>query len=77
MMKQFYGFFFPLTKEKFKAIKTKEDTNEVLEFMVMANGSGETRTSTNQTTDRTCTDVERILHNESYRKPFQVKYYKF
>ncbi|VBB32829.1 unnamed protein product [Acanthocheilonema viteae] len=39
--------------------------------MVMANGSGEMRNSNNQTADRTCTDVERILHNESYRKPFQ------
>ncbi|CAG9532876.1 unnamed protein product [Cercopithifilaria johnstoni] len=53
------------------AIKTEEQINEVVESMVMANGSGKTRSSSNQTADRTCTDVERILHNESYRKPFQ------
>ncbi|VDM12413.1 unnamed protein product [Wuchereria bancrofti] len=39
--------------------------------MVMANGDSETRSSSNKTSDRTCIDVERILHNESYRKPFQ------
>uniref|UniRef100_A0A0R3S7H0 RGS domain-containing protein n=1 Tax=Elaeophora elaphi TaxID=1147741 RepID=A0A0R3S7H0_9BILA len=53
------------------AIKAEEQVNEVVESMVMANGSGETRSSGNQTADRTCTDVERILQNESYRKPFQ------
>ncbi|VDK80012.1 unnamed protein product [Litomosoides sigmodontis] len=39
--------------------------------MVMANGSGETRRNSSQAADRTCADVERILQNESYRKPFQ------
>lgn len=56
-----------------------EEINDPVESMVMANGSGDKRSrsgdSHNQSTDRTCiSDVERILHNESYRKPFQVKF---
>uniref|UniRef100_A0A8R1XVF2 RGS domain-containing protein n=1 Tax=Onchocerca volvulus TaxID=6282 RepID=A0A8R1XVF2_ONCVO len=53
------------------AIRAEEQLNKLSESMVMANGSGETRSSGNQATDRTCTDVEKILHNELYRKPFQ------
>ncbi|VDM15703.1 unnamed protein product, partial [Wuchereria bancrofti] len=56
-------------------IKAEGQVNKLVESMVMANGDSETRSSSNKTSDRTCIDVERILHNESYRKPFQVKYY--
>uniref|UniRef100_A0A1I7VGZ5 RGS domain-containing protein n=1 Tax=Loa loa TaxID=7209 RepID=A0A1I7VGZ5_LOALO len=60
---------FPSKREQhavIPAIRAEGQVNELLESMVMANGS-----SSNQTTDRTCTDVEKILHNELYRKPFQ------
>ncbi|VDO39098.1 unnamed protein product [Onchocerca flexuosa] len=56
---------------KFKAIRAEEQLNDLTDSMVMANGSGETRSSGNQATDKTCIDVEKILHNELYRKPFQ------
>uniref|UniRef100_A0A1I8EUX9 RGS domain-containing protein n=2 Tax=Wuchereria bancrofti TaxID=6293 RepID=A0A1I8EUX9_WUCBA len=52
-------------------IKAEGQVNKLVESMVMANGDSETRSSSNKTSDRTCIDVERILHNESYRKPFQ------
>ncbi|KAM3726623.1 Regulator of G-protein signaling rgs-6 [Dirofilaria immitis] len=53
------------------AIHADEQLDKLVESMVMANGGSEARSSSNQTVDRTCIDVEKILHNELYRRPFQ------
>lgn len=69
-MKCCYVSFHVKNDGYFTAFAANQQLEELIECAVMTN-SDEAH-SVGQAGDRSCTDVERILHNDTYRRPFQV-----